>query len=73
MFDTYKKYFIVASAVLEETTGKYISVTTISWEIDGRREAHCLDVSTERYDSADAAMYFRLAAGKNWIDEKFMD
>jgi hypothetical protein len=24
MFDTYKKHFIVASAVLEETTGKYI-------------------------------------------------
>ena len=70
MFETYKKHFIGASAVLEETTGKYISVATISWEIDGRREAHCLDVSTERYDRADAAMYFGLAAGKNWVDEK---
>ena len=70
MIETYKKHFIVAFAVLEEATGKYISVTTISWEIDGRREAHSLDVSTERYDGPDAAMYFGLAAGKNWIDEK---
>jgi len=70
MIETYKKHLIVASASIEETTGKYISFAMISWRRDGRREIHSLETSKECYDHPDAAMYFGVASGKNWIDDK---
>jgi hypothetical protein len=67
MVETYKDHLIVASANLEEGTGEYISVASISWKVDGKRQVHFLQ-SKERYDNADSAMHFALAAAKNWID-----
>jgi len=70
MIETYKKHLIVASASIEETTGKYISFAMISWRRDERREIHSLETSKERYDHPDRAMYFGMASSKNWIDDK---
>jgi len=70
MIGTYKKHLIVASASIEETTGKYISFAMISWRRDERREHHSRGTSKERYDGPDRAMYFGMASSKNWIDDK---
>jgi hypothetical protein len=70
MVERYEHRLIVASVTPDESTGKYTSVATISWQEGGHRGLHFLDHSSHCYDDANSAIQYALAAAKMWIEDK---
>ena len=66
----HKHHLIVASVTPDESTGIYTSVATITWQEGGYRGLHFLDRSPHRYDDANSAIQYALAAAKMWIENK---
>jgi hypothetical protein len=66
----YKGYVIIASASLDETTGQWRPVASISWHRAGQttRGVKLFTDLSETFASSADATSFAMAIAKNWID-----
>jgi hypothetical protein len=67
----YKGYVIIASASLDEATGEWRPIASVSWHRPGHvtRGIHLFTNMSERFASSADATSFAMAIAKSWIDQ----
>jgi hypothetical protein len=66
----YKGNYIVASAAVDEPTGRYYPIASISWEKSTERGVHVIRNAPERCESVNAATDLAVELAKAWIERK---
>jgi hypothetical protein len=64
----YHDYLIVASAQFNPVTKSWTGRADISSEYNGTRESHQLIGPRDWHSTERAAVYFMIAAARNWIE-----
>jgi hypothetical protein len=68
---SYRDHTIVSSAAMDELTGRYYAVASISWtKSDGTPGVHIINNSSDTCENSDEACNRAVELAKAWIDHR---